>query len=666
MSERPEKRGLVVALSAVAIVLAVGTLVGTVALGVPLELFVNDYILTNLVIGVGMAASGALLTAFRPRNPVGWIILAGGVGHLVTASLTSPLIATVAAGWPFEFTRTLSTLVTAPWQLGLAGLLPLALLLFPDGRLPSRRWLPVAVLLVLNTAYQIVTAVLSDGAVVDSPAAASILSIGFVIPELLDGIAGLLTVVATGAVLVSLIVRYVRGDEMRRRQIFWILLAFLAIMVINSQRWLTGDGPILLLLSTILLPIAIAIAVLRHRLLDIRLVVSRTLLYIVASIVVIAAYAGLVALLSLALPTGSDRGAAIVAALAVAVGFAPLRALLQRIVDRAFFGGRANPERAANRVGKGLQGSDDIADVLESTRAELRLPYLAVRQGETEIAAAGAVVADGVVSDLALTYGGRDIGTLVVGLRPGEKELHEADRRVFALTAPPLAVALHATSLAAELERSRAGIVSVREEERRRLHRDLHDGLGPVLTGAAFRADAVSNVIESDPRGAKAMLVDVRSDIRSAIDSVRRVVYGVRPLDLEQRGLVGALEERARDAHGKNGQDVAVDVVASGALDDLPAATQLAAYRIAVEALTNVLRHSDARTCTVSIVATADEVAIDVTDDGSARGSAWKAGVGMSSIFERADELGGTVTAGPTESGGRVSARLPLAAAVEA
>ncbi|CAN5335384.1 hypothetical protein BH11ACT3_BH11ACT3_18960 [soil metagenome] len=665
MSERLERRGLVVALSAVGIVLALATIVGSVAV-LPLAKFVDYYVLTNLVIGVGMGASGALLAAFRPRNPVGWLLLAGGLGHLLTSALTPVLAATVAAGWPLEFTRTLSSVTTAAWQIGLPGLLTLALLLFPDGHLPSRRWTPVAWGLVLNCAWQIVSAMLSDGSFVESPAAASIFSVGFVIPELVDTVVGLLSAVLSVLVAVSLIVRYVRGDETRRRQIFWIVLAFIAILVLNSQRWLTGDGPVLLLLSTILLPIAIAIAVLRYRLLDIRFVVSRTLLYIVASIVVIAVYAGLVALLSLALPTGSDRGAAIVAALVVAIGFAPLRALLQRIVDRSFFGGRANPERAASRVGRGLQGADDIAGVLESTRAELRLPYLAVRQDGGELATAGSAVEDGASAEMPLAYGGREIGTLVVGLRPGEKELHDADRRVFALTAPPLAVALHATMLAAELERSRAGIVSVREEERRRLHRDLHDGLGPVLTGAAFRADAVSNVIETDPVGAQDMLVDVRNDIRTAIDSVRRVVYGVRPLDLEQRGLVGAVEERGRDARGRDGQDVAVDVTSSGDLDTLPAATQLAAYRIAVEALTNVLRHSDARHCAVSIIASEGEVAVEVTDDGSARGSTWKAGVGLSSIVARAEELGGSAIAGPTATGGRVSARLPLGDAVDA
>jgi signal transduction histidine kinase len=657
--EAEERRVVVVVVSAVAAALAVATIVGSLLLGVSLEQFVDDYILTNLVIGVGMGASGSLLAGFRPRNPVGWLILAGAVGHLVTAALSAPLIATVAAGWPIDVTRTISTVVTAAWQIGLPGLLPLALLLFPDGRLPSGRWLPVAVVLILNTGWQIGTAVLSDGAIVDSPAAASILSIGFVIPEVVDTIVGLITAVATLLVGVALVVRYVRGDETRRRQIFWIVLAFLAILVINSQRWLTGDGPVLLLLSTILLPIAIAIAVLRHRLLDIRLVVSRSLLYIVASIVVIAAYAGLVAVLSLVVPTGGDRGAAIAAALVVAIGFAPLRALLQRIVDRAFFGGRANPERAANNVGRGLQSSDDIAAVLEATRAELRLPYLAVREGDREIARVGVELVEGADVELPLIYGAREIGVLVVGLRQGEKGLHDADRRVFALTVPPLTVALHAKRLAAELERSRAGIVSVREEERSRLHRDLHDGLGPVLAGAAFRADAVSNVIESDPAGARLMLAKVRTDIRSAIDSVRRVVYGVRPLDLEQRGLVGAIVERGRDAHGANGQVVVVDVVATGELDDLPAATQVAAYRISVEAITNVLRHTDARHCAVAVVASATEVTIDVTDDGSSR-RRWKAGVGLSSIFERASELGGSAQAGPTEQGGRVSATLPL------
>ncbi|MDP3208700.1 MAG: histidine kinase, partial [Rhodoglobus sp.] len=450
--------------------------------------------------------------------------------------------------------------------------------------------------------------------------------------------------------------------ETRRRQFFWLLLALIVILVLNSQRWLTGDGPVLLLLSSTLVPIAIAIAVLRHRLLDIRLVVSRTLLYVIASIVVIAVYAGLVAVLSLAVPTGEDRTAAIVAALVVAIGFAPLRSLLQRVVDRAFYGGRVNPERTASRLGRGLQISDDIVGVLDGTRKELHLPYLALQRDGAIVAKTGAEADGGVEVELALDFGGREVGTLVVGLRPGEKTLHDDDRRVFALTTPSLAVALHATTLALELEQSRAGIVTAREEERQRLHRDLHDGLGPVLTGAAFRADAVSNVLETDPAGAKAMLSEVRDDIRVALDGVRRVVYGVRPLDLEEKGLVGALSNRAGDLRGRSGRPIHVDLAVDNDADSLPAAAQLAVYRIVIEALANISRHSDAQHTTVRVVTGDAELEIRVTDDGGgASTKAWRAGAGISSIIERSAELGGSATAGPTPSGGQVIARIPHA-----
>ena len=154
--------------------------------------------------------------------------------------------------------------------------------------------------------------------------------------------------------------RYRRGPEPVRSQVLWLILAVMALLVLNSQRWVTGDGPILLLLSFILVPIAITVAVLRYQLLDIRLVVSRTLLYLLVSVIVIAAYVGLVAAVSLLLPQAADRGVAIASALVVAFGFNPLRVRLQRLIDRAFYGSRADPLGTATRVGERLESDDEL------------------------------------------------------------------------------------------------------------------------------------------------------------------------------------------------------------------------------------------------------------------------------------------------------------------
>ncbi len=216
-----------------------------------------------------------------------------------------------------------------------------------------------------------------------------------------------------------------------------------------------------------------------------------------------------------------------------------------------------------------------------------------------------------------------------------------------------MAVAVHATVLTAAVQRSREQIVAAREEERRRLRRDLHDGLGPALTGISFQADAAGNVLASDPIRAAALLATLRAAAGEAIDDVRRLVYALRPPALDELGLVGALQRHAEQIGD------GVTVHAPSALPTLTAAVEVAAYRVGVEALTNAVRHSGARRVELQVDAADGELVLTVCDDG--RPSApWTAGVGLASMRERATELGGSVQAGPGTAGGRVALRLPL------
>jgi two-component system, NarL family, sensor kinase len=246
------------------------------------------------------------------------------------------------------------------------------------------------------------------------------------------------------------------------------------------------------------------------------------------------------------------------------------------------------------------------------------------------------------------------VGALVVGVRSGQAALAASDRAVLELLAVPLAMAVRATELSESLQRSRGAIVTAREEERRRLRRDLHDGLGPLLTGVAFQADAAGNLIRSDPDRAAALLAGLRERTAGAIDDVRRLVHELRPPALDELGLVDALRRHAEEYTGS--PQVAVE--ASGAIPPLPAAVEVAAYRIAMEGLTNAVRHAGATRIDLRLAADGD-LHIQVSDDGSRR-DGWRPGVGLTSMRERAAELGGEVDAGPGASGGRVVARLPL------
>ena len=614
---------------------------------VPWRLLLDSYTLTNLVIGLSLLGSGAVISWSRPGHVIGTLFQAGGLGHLTTAAAAMLGLFASAAGWPAPAVRGLAAIAQGAWQIGVTGLFPLALLLFPNGRLPSPRWRPVAWVIVASGLYQLVTGVLSDGSPI--PGANSLLSVGLRVPEPVDTAAGLVNLALWLAVIGSLVVRYRRGDERTRRQLLWLILALLAVLVVNSQRYVTGDGPIPLLLSFVLFPAAVGIAIVRHGLLDIRLVLSRALLYGLALSAVIAAYAGIVAGLSLLVPADADRGVSIAAAIVVAIGFTPVRLAFQRLIDRALYGLRSEPWTAAARIGERLRHDDDLAGALDRTRTALRLPWLALH-GLPEPVSSGTPATEHV--ELPLLYRGQSVGTLAVGLRAGEHTLHAADRRTLDLIATPLAVALHATALSRQVSQARTAVVEAAAVERVRLQRELHDGLGPALTSIAYLADAASNLTRTDLDTAEGLLAEIRRDLRAALDTVRNVVYGLRPIELDDLGLVEALRQRAGQGR------ISVEIDAQESLPELSAAVELAAYRIASEALANVQRHSTASTCVITLTACPD-LTITVRDDGAPPPS-WQPGVGLRSLVERAEEVGGRASAGPTPNGWQVTATLPL------
>jgi signal transduction histidine kinase len=346
------------------------------------------------------------------------------------------------------------------------------------------------------------------------------------------------------------------------------------------------------------------------------------------------------------------------------VAFAPARDRLQRLVDRGLYGERHDPVRAVARLGERLRGTpgappggDGLAELLRGVCEALRLPFASLHAGQVQVACVGRPSTPS--ESVALEHGGQQVGALVVGVRSGEQTLGAADRRVLGLLAAPVAVALHAVLLSQELQRSRERLVAAREEERRRLRRDLHDGLGPTLTAVTLKADAARSALATQPDRTEALLAGLRADAKQAIGDLRRVIYDLRPAALDELGLLGALREQV-DRFDRD--RVATTLQAPAVLPHLPAAVEVAALRIVTEALTNIARHAHARHATIRL-AVDGELCIEVRDDGAtATGAeqAWRPGVGLVSMAERAAEVGGTLQAGPTPTGGRVQASLPL------
>jgi signal transduction histidine kinase len=471
-----------------------------------------------------------------------------------------------------------------------------------------------------------------------------------------------------------------------RRQTRWVVFGFVAAIVgflvaISVYPFLSQPGPLAYLigntgiyLSMLMIPLSAGIAILRYRLFDIDLIINRTLVYGALTACVVGIYVFVVGYLGAVFRTGGNLLFSLIATGGVAVLFAPLRDRLQRAVNRVMYGERDDPYAALSRLGQRLEATltpDAVLPTVTRTVGEaLRLPYAAVevrRNSSSEIVAeTGEPVTD--IISLPLHYGGEPVGRLVLGRRIGEADFTPADRLLLEDLARQVGAAVHAKRLtdealrlSADLQVSRERLVTAREEERRRLRRDLHDGLGPQLASLTMKAEAARDHLSAAPARSDALLQDITAQAQEAVTDVRRLVYGLRPPSLDDLGLLGALKAQA--THGDH-NGLRVTIFAPDDLPPLPAAVEVAAYRIVQEAVTNAARHARARHCMVRISPDqpAHVLRLEITDDGRGIPEDRSAGVGLSSMRERAGELGGSCKIGAQPSGGTsVRAVLPLA-----
>ena len=616
----------------------------------------DAFVVTNSAIGMSFGICGAILAWHRPRNPIGWLFAAGGVAY-ATAALAAPLgVVLREAAAPMAAQRLVITIFVWSWPLAIGLVLPLTLLLFPDGRPPTRRWRWVVIAVIVTAPlFSLEMGAFPDPIEPGYP-------IGYLTIPFYESLgplwaaAGIRTTLALFLGAGAVAVRYRRGSDVERRQLLWLLMAVLVALIVILPWDLVAGTPIEVLFAIPLIPIAVTVAIVRHQLLDIRLVVSRVLAWLMLLLAVVVAYTGLVALLN-HFATPRPGLSALVTVLLVLLA-APLLPRLQRLVDGAIYGDRGDPARVVSRLGEQLATPDaGLQGVVTTVRAALRLPYLAIEREGRVLASDGE--APERVHPWPLTRGGKTEAQLTVGLRVGERDLAAADRRALAILADPVAVAVHSTVVSDELQASRERIIAAREEERRRLRRELHDGLGPTLTGIAFAADAAANTIDTDPEESQRLLTSLRRDTRVALADVRRLVDDLRPPALDELGLVGALRQRADQLSWRaDGESVHVQLDVPEEVPALPAAIEVATYRIATEALTNVVRHSRASGAVVRLRCD-ERLDLSITDDGPPNG-AWAPGVGLHAMRERAAELGGSFRAGPTPTGGQVLASFPL------
>jgi signal transduction histidine kinase len=415
--------------------------------------------------------------------------------------------------------------------------------------------------------------------------------------------------------------------------------------------------------SLLLIPLSFGFAMLRSRLWDIDIIINRTLVYGTLTAIVVGVYVLVVGILGTLLHTFGNVLIALLATGLVAVLFQPLRARLQRGVNRLMYGERDDPYAALSRLASRLEATlapeSVLPTIVETVAQALKLPYaaIALKQGDAFIPAASYGLSQDTPFILSLVYHTEIIGQLLLAPRAPGDAFTAADRRLLEDLARQAGVAVHAVRLTGDLQRSRERLVTAREEERRRLRRDLHDGLGPQLASLTLKLETARNRLAHDPQ-ADRLLSDLAQRTQATVADIRRLVYALRPPALDELGLVSALHELTL----QESSQISTHLEAPACLPELPAAVEVAVYRIAQEALTNVVRHAQARHCTLRL--TLDEptgwLALSIQDDGCGLSSSRGVGVGLISMRERAEELGGTCMIQPVESGGTcVLARLP-------
>lgn len=436
-----------------------------------------------------------------------------------------------------------------------------------------------------------------------------------------------------------------RGSD--RRALTWVALAAASATLATLVVAFAVSGADAEPTPWALLPFAVvgpamAVGVSRPDVADARVLVVGVVAHVASMLSVLAVFVGIGAPLLEARPDWQALSVLALLAASLAAAYAPVQGVLRGTVAE-LAGVRRDPLAAVGLVTRSL--GEEPREALEAVRRALGVPWAAV------------------LADPALTTGtrpevtvrvplGEGLPELEVGLRDGDTRLTRADERLLALAAPLLGQSVRLHTLAGEVRRSRELTVLALGDERLRLRRDLHDGLGPLLSGLAFTTDAASNLLRVDPDAAGALLADVRRQAETALEDVRRLVYGMRPPALDELGLVGAVRQATAE--------LPLEVRAHGPeVADLPAAVEVAAYRIVVEAVANAARHSTATHVDVTLALGGDHLRVDVTDDGGPT-DRWVPGVGLSSMQERAAEVGGTLVVGPAPGGGRVRAELPV------
>ncbi|RNM16330.1 sensor histidine kinase [Nocardioides pocheonensis] len=629
----------------------------------------EGYGVTYAVGGLAIALCALLVTRDDPRQRFGWALLPIAAVWVLDGFSQSYVRVSISADGIDPGAN------LALWFLNRFGsVLPLSiallLLIFPTGRfLPG--WLGrlgIAALggMVVAAALVVLTPATNAPDVAHLPPEVDLNYLTLSPLASADGlrpVTGVLTIAGFLFAMVSAVLRYRRSTAADRDRMRWLIWAVLVMALTLTAVGLLDLGSAVdaVIVAVAVLPVAaMTVGVVRPTVVPVEDLLVRTLVLGAVALSLLGVDLLVVALLSHALGDLGQRQLVTVVLLVTALAYGPLRQRLSRLVQGWVLGSRGNRYDVMAGLAASLESIEDgpaqLAAVAQAVADAFGIGYVAVEVDRPGGERLTATYGDRPTQTrmLPITYREAEVGRLVLPARGMRSRLSSRDEKLLGDLVRQAATAARTSRLADELQAIRERLVTTREEERRRIRRDLHDGLGPAMAGVVYQLETARLLVSSDPDGATAQIDTVRDHVQEIVADVRRLVHELRPPALDDRGLVGAVRQLAEH------QQLPVSVEAAD-LGTLSAAVEVAAYRIVAESLTNVARHAQAGSARVRLERTGTELVVEIADDGVGIGADVQAGVGLLSVRERAAELGGhTEVSCPPSGGTVVRAVLPL------
>jgi signal transduction histidine kinase len=614
---------------------------------------------------LSFAVVGGLLAQRRPRNAEGWLLLAVGTAWLVpmvSVGLGQSLLEQHADGPVAAWLAWPGVWLWLP-PLGLMG--TQVLLRFPDGALPSRRWRWFSrltlVLVATATIAMAISAPTNDGGY------ANLTYLPWV-PQSLLLAAGLAALVCFPVSVASVVVRYRRAGTVEREQIRWVAWAagvFVGIYLLGFIPFLPPaftDSEAMAAITTLaysLVPVAIGFAILRHRLYDIDVIISRAVVYGLLSAAFTGVYIGIV--LGIGTFVGHQGGPVltIVAAVTIALLFQPLRRRAQLFANRLVYGRRATPYQALSDFAGDMAGQLDLTEAVDkmvtvlagatgADRAEAWIrvgpqlrpaavwPHGSPSSTAVALGPDGGLPAfEGASRAVAVTHGGELLGALSLQ-KPRNEPLSGTEDELLQDLASQAGLVLRNAALIGELRASRRRLVEAQDAERRKIERNLHDGAQQQLIALMIQLGLLEESAD-DPAAVRQITPAVKDGLRAALEDLRDLARGIYPPLLADQGLVPALQAQARKAA------LPVEIDADG-VGRYPQDTEAAVYFCTLEALQNITKYAGASRATVGLSYSGGSLQFTVTDDGAGFDTATaRHGSGLQGMADRLAALGGTL-----------------------